>query len=173
MMMPTNGWSLKIINTLLKVRLLSLFIQFIILWLERMPGKKSNNTQNLHLHVIWQIELLNYLRTLALRLYSFFSFFAFRFSFGLSWAFFCCSLLPLSFFPLSPISLPPCLKMIYVGLWRRTPVFGRVNGSTWHRLASLPNASTMPGTSSKGGWQFVPTLLLTKCGAGVTSWLGH
>ena len=37
----------------------------------------------------------------------FFSFFCFRFSFGLSWPFFCCSLLPLSFFPLSPISVSP------------------------------------------------------------------
>ena len=41
----------------------------------------------------------------------FFSFFNLRFSFGLSRAFFCCSLLPLSFFPLSPISVSPCLKM--------------------------------------------------------------
>ncbi len=37
----------------------------------------------------------------------FFSFFNLRFSFGLSWAFFCFSLLPLSFFPLSPISVSP------------------------------------------------------------------
>lgn len=29
------------------------------------------------------------------------------FSFGLSWAFFCCSLLPLSLLPLSPISVSP------------------------------------------------------------------
>ena len=41
----------------------------------------------------------------------FLSFFNLRFSFGLSWAFFCRSLLPLSFFPLSPISVSPCLKM--------------------------------------------------------------
>ena len=41
----------------------------------------------------------------------FFSLFNLRFSFGSSWAFFCCCLLPLSFFPLSPISLSPCLKM--------------------------------------------------------------
>ena len=41
----------------------------------------------------------------------FFSFFNFRFSFGVSWAFFCCSFLPLSFFPLSPISVSPCLQM--------------------------------------------------------------
>ena len=47
---------------------------------------------------------------------SFFSLFSFRFSFGLRWAFFCCSLLPLSRFPLSPISLPPCLSMTCAGL---------------------------------------------------------
>ncbi|MHC4646648.1 MAG: hypothetical protein ACYTBJ_14210 [Planctomycetota bacterium] len=41
----------------------------------------------------------------------FFSFFNFRFSFAVSWAFFCFSLLPLSFFPLSPILVSPCLKM--------------------------------------------------------------
>ena len=40
-----------------------------------------------------------------------FPFFNFRFSFGLSWAFFCCSFLPLSFFPLSAISVFPCLKV--------------------------------------------------------------
>ena len=39
----------------------------------------------------------------------FFSFFNFRFSFGLCRAFFCSSLLPLSFFPLSAISLSPML----------------------------------------------------------------
>ena len=38
----------------------------------------------------------------------FFSFFNFRFSFGLSWAFFWFSLLPLSFFPPSPMSASPC-----------------------------------------------------------------
>lgn len=54
----------------------------------------------------------------------FFSCFNFRFSFGLSWAFFCCSFLPLSFFPLSPISVSPCLKMSRTGLWRRKPFFG-------------------------------------------------
>ena len=43
-------------------------------------------------------------------IYLFFSFFCFRFCFGLSWAFFCCSFLPLSFFPLSPISVSPCLN---------------------------------------------------------------
>ncbi len=41
----------------------------------------------------------------------FFSFFFFRFSFGGSWAFFCCSFLPLSLFPLSPISVSPCLNL--------------------------------------------------------------
>jgi len=40
-----------------------------------------------------------------------FSFFNFRFSFGVSWAFFCFSLLPLSFFPLSTIPVSPCLKI--------------------------------------------------------------
>ena len=40
----------------------------------------------------------------------FFSFFFFRLSFGLSWAFFCCSFLPLSLLPLSPISVSPCLN---------------------------------------------------------------
>ena len=39
--------------------------------------------------------------------YFFFSFFCFRFSFGLSFALDCCSFLPLSFFPLSPISESP------------------------------------------------------------------
>ena len=40
--------------------------------------------------------------------YSFFlSFFCCLFSFGVSLAFFCCSLLPLSFFPVSPISSSP------------------------------------------------------------------
>ena len=38
----------------------------------------------------------------------FFSLFSLRLSFGLSLAFFCCSLLPLSLFPLSPISDSPC-----------------------------------------------------------------
>ena len=56
--------------------------------------------------------------TLGSDFYFFFSFFIFRFSFGLSWAFFCCSLLPLSFLPLSPISLSPCLKMIFTGTGR-------------------------------------------------------
>ena len=42
----------------------------------------------------------------------FLSFFNFRFSLGLSLAFFRCSLFPLSLLPpLSPISIPPCLKM--------------------------------------------------------------
>ena len=49
-------------------------------------------------------------RAELLGIYFFFSFFCFRFSFRLSWAFFCCSLLPLSFFPLSPISVSPCLN---------------------------------------------------------------
>ena len=44
----------------------------------------------------------------------FFSLFNFRFSFGLSLAFFWCSFLPLSFLPLSPISVSPCLKMICI-----------------------------------------------------------
>ena len=52
----------------------------------------------------------------TLGIYFFFSFFNFRFSFGLSWAFFCCSLLPLSFFPLSPISVSPCLKVNCAGV---------------------------------------------------------
>jgi hypothetical protein len=39
----------------------------------------------------------------------FFSLFNFRFSLGVCWATFCCSLLPLSLLPLSPISAPPCL----------------------------------------------------------------
>jgi len=43
--------------------------------------------------------------------FCFFSFFNFRFSFRLSWAFFCFSLLPLSFFPLSAIFVSPCLKV--------------------------------------------------------------
>ncbi len=50
-------------------------------------------------------------RTLPGIYFSFFSFFNLRFSFELSWAFFCCSLLPLSFFPLSPIFVSPYLKM--------------------------------------------------------------
>jgi len=41
---------------------------------------------------------------------SFFSFFFFRLSFALSCAFFCCSFLPLSLFPLSPMSVAPCLN---------------------------------------------------------------
>ena len=41
---------------------------------------------------------------------SFFSFFFFRLSFELSFAFFCDSFLPLSRFPLSPISVSPCLN---------------------------------------------------------------
>ena len=49
-------------------------------------------------------------RAELLGIYFFFSFFCFRFSFGLRWDFFCCSLLPLSFFPLSPISDSPCLN---------------------------------------------------------------
>ena len=49
-------------------------------------------------------------RTELLGIYFFLSFFSFRFSFGLSWAFFCCSFLPLSFFPLSPILGSPCLN---------------------------------------------------------------
>jgi hypothetical protein len=36
---------------------------------------------------------------------------SFRFSFSVSRPFFCCSLLPLSFLPLSPISYSPCLRM--------------------------------------------------------------
>ena len=57
--------------------------------------------------------------------FCFFSFFNFRFSFRLSWAFFCFSLLPLSFFPLSAIFVSPCVKMTCAGLWRRNPFFGR------------------------------------------------
>ncbi len=49
-------------------------------------------------------------RAELLGIYFFFAFFCFRFSFRLSWAFFCCSFLPLSFFPLSPISVSPCLN---------------------------------------------------------------
>ena len=49
--------------------------------------------------------------------FCFFSFFNFRFSFRLSWAFFCFSLLLLSFFPLSAIFVSPCLKMTFAGLW--------------------------------------------------------
>ena len=41
----------------------------------------------------------------------FFSLFIFRFSFGVSWAFFCCSLFPLSLLPLSPILVSPWLAM--------------------------------------------------------------
>ena len=41
--------------------------------------------------------------------YSFFSFFSFRLSLMLSWGFFRCSLLPLSFFPLSPMAVAPFL----------------------------------------------------------------
>lgn len=43
----------------------------------------------------------------------FFSCFNFRLAFGSSWAFFCVSLLPLSFFPLSPIAVSPFVKMSY------------------------------------------------------------
>ena len=49
-------------------------------------------------------------------IYLFFSFFNFRFSFGLSRAFFFFSLLPLSLLPLSPISVSPCLKLSCSGL---------------------------------------------------------
>ena len=63
--------------------------------------------------------------------FCFFSFFNFRFSFRLSWAFFCFSLLPLSFFPLSAIFVSPCLKMTCAGLWRRNPVFGRCWGPSY------------------------------------------
>ncbi len=49
-------------------------------------------------------------------IYCFFSFFNLRFSFGLSWAFFCCSFLPLSLFPLSPISVSPCLNLLFYDL---------------------------------------------------------
>ena len=58
----------------------------------------------------------------------FFSLFNFRFSFGFSRAFFCCSLLPLSFFPLSPISVSPCLEMTCAGLWRIPTTFVRKYG---------------------------------------------
>ncbi len=44
-----------------------------------------------------------------------FSLFNCRFSFGLCWAFFWCSLLPLSFFPLSPISITPF--SFYIQRW--------------------------------------------------------
>jgi hypothetical protein len=40
-----------------------------------------------------------------------FSLFSFRFSFGVCWAFFCFSLLALSFFPLSPMADPPLLEV--------------------------------------------------------------
>jgi len=49
-------------------------------------------------------------------IYLFFSFFNFRFSFGLNRAFFFFSLLPLSLLPLSPISVSPCLKLSCSGL---------------------------------------------------------
>lgn len=45
-------------------------------------------------------------------IYFFFSLFALRFSFKLDWAFFRSCFLPLSFFPLSPMSISPCLKVI-------------------------------------------------------------
>ncbi|MBA7545370.1 hypothetical protein ES705_37736 [subsurface metagenome] len=54
-------------------------------------------------------------------LYFFFSFFNFRFSFGLSCALFCCSRLPLSFFPLSPISFSPFLKITCSKLRQNSP----------------------------------------------------
>ena len=70
----------------------------------------------------------------------FFCFFNLRFSFRLSWAFFCFSLLFLSFFPLSAIFVSPCLKMTCAGLWRRNPV---VDGG--HRTANGVNPmSTQP-----------------------------
>jgi hypothetical protein len=37
----------------------------------------------------------------------FFSFFCCRFSFGVNFDFFCCSLFPLSLFPVSPMTIPP------------------------------------------------------------------
>ena len=40
----------------------------------------------------------------------FFSCFSFRFSLGVRWAFFCCSRLPLSLLPLSPIAVTPQLN---------------------------------------------------------------
>jgi hypothetical protein len=53
---------------------------------------------------------------IALEIYLFFfSFFDFRFSFGLRCAFFCFSLLTLSLLPLSPMSVSPCLKLIHAG----------------------------------------------------------
>jgi len=55
-------------------------------------------------------------------IYFFFSFFCFRFSFGLSFAVFCCSFLPLSLFPLSPISVSPNRKVDCVGT-RLTDLF--------------------------------------------------
>ena len=51
-----------------------------------------------------------------------FSFFFFRLSFALSCAFFCSSFLPLSFFPLSPISVSPCLnRHLPNGVYSATP----------------------------------------------------
>ncbi len=46
----------------------------------------------------------------------FFSLFSLRFSFGVRWAFFCCSLLPLSLLPLSPMSVFSVLENDDVGL---------------------------------------------------------
>jgi hypothetical protein len=62
-------------------------------------------------HADTQLPRLIHRRRMAPCIYFFFSFFSFRFSFGLSWAFFWCSFFPLSFFPLSPISVSPCLKL--------------------------------------------------------------
>ena len=70
------------------------------------------------------------------RVYFFFSLFCFRFSFGLRWAFFCCSFLPLSFFPLSPISDSPCLKVNCV---RSHPHPYNANNQQ-RRLIRLPQA---------------------------------
>ena len=53
----------------------------------------------------------------------FFSCFTFRFAFGSSRAFFRVSLLPLSFFPLSPIAVSPFVKMSRTELSRRQPFF--------------------------------------------------
>ena len=71
----------------------------------------------------------------------FFSLFSFRFSCGVRWAFFCCSLLPLSLLPLSPMSVLSVRKC--GGRWDSRSLIPRLDRVGWQmrsldvRLASF------------------------------------
>ena len=83
---------------------------------------------------------------------AFLSLFSLRFSFVVSLAFCCCSLLPLSFFPLSAISVPPSPSCIQLLILRRLPFAGRALAPAGNRTpACRPRQALLGGMLTGNG----------------------